>query len=288
MSVPGTTWSWPEEAASVPVQNQSTSDKREPEQAGQSKHNEDSELPQPKEEHPKQKHYPPRTCRICLEVVPPTYQEATDGIPGIFTPRADVRYISAEPESGRLIRPCKCKGSQRYVHEGCLQAWRHADPGYARRNYWECPTCHTQYRLERMRWSRWISSTFTQLLLTVLILFVTVTVCGFFGDPIISFYLDPYDTIASVPSALSKGDVHLIEEGSSWLEHYVKGFASLGLLGFVKVLFAMSPWQWWNLRSSGMIGGGNRARRGGNGRDRLESISWSIVFVGVVTFLWVR
>ena len=102
--------------------------------------------------------YPPRTCRICLEVVNPTYQEPSPNIPGILNPTPTVAYISSDPQAGRLIRPCKCKGSSRFVHEGCLQQWRHADPAYGKRNYWQCPTCGFKYRLERMKWANWISS----------------------------------------------------------------------------------------------------------------------------------
>lgn len=101
-------------------------------------------------------HWPPRTCRICLETVQPTFHPPSEGVPSMFQGPADVTYDS---EDGRLIRPCKCKGSQRYVHEKCLEAWRHADPGYGRRNYWQCPTCKFKYRLARMSWSRVISST---------------------------------------------------------------------------------------------------------------------------------
>jgi len=53
----------------------------------------------------------------------------------------------------------------------------------------------------------------------------------------------------------------------------------------------MSPLNWINLRTGGLFGGGNR--RGGGGRDRLEDISWTVVMIGVFTFLtvvwsWVR
>lgn len=233
-----------------------------------------------------QRHYPPRTCRICLEVVLPSFEPAPEGLSSIFNPTPSVSYISSDPESGRLIRPCKCSGSSRYVHEGCLQAWRHADPAYGRRNYWECPTCKFRYRLERMKWGRWISSPILQVFLTVAILFTTIFVFGFIADPIINLYLDPYDTITSIPTG-GPSSIHFEDDDdASWAEHFLKGLASLGLLGFVKVFFAMSPWHWWNLRQSGMLGGGGRGR-GTTGRDRLENISWSLVLIGVVTFLYV-
>jgi hypothetical protein len=80
----------------------------------------------------------------------------------------------------------------------------------------------------------------------------------------------------------------LEEEEPTWTEHILKGLASLGLLGFIKVIFAMSPWQWYNLRNTGILGGGGgRNGRAGTGRDRLESISWWLIIVGVITFLLV-
>ncbi|KAI9836012.1 MAG: hypothetical protein M1837_003530 [Sclerophora amabilis] len=111
---------------------------------------------------------------------------------------------------------------------------------------------------------------------------------GFVADPIINLYLDPFTTISSVPLPNSDSKAHPIipsDESSTWAEHFVKGLASLGLLSFIKVLLAMSPWQWWNLRSSGFMSGSGRGA-GASGRDRLASISWIVVLVGVGTFLW--
>jgi len=105
---------------------------------------------------PKARHWRPRTCRICLETVLPTYHPPSESLPGIFQPGPSVTYESED--GGRLLRPCKCKGTAKYVHEGCLQSWRHADPGYAKRNYYECPTCGFRYRLQRLGWSHMISS----------------------------------------------------------------------------------------------------------------------------------
>jgi len=244
--------------------------------------------PAPKSAAKPEKRWPPRTCRICLETVMPTFHMPTESLPGILQPSPSVTYDSTDPESGRLLRPCKCKGSSKYVHEGCLQAWRHADPGYAKRNYWHCPTCGFQYRLERMNWGRWISSTTTQVVLTITILFLTMFIMGFVADPIINIYLDPYSFLssASISNLGSKLEPILTDEDApTWTEHFIKGLASLGLLSFVKVIFALSPWQWWNLRSSGILNSSGRA--GANGRDRLASISWIMVLVGVGTFLWV-
>jgi len=294
----GTSWSWPkEEQIPVTLAEQPsvshisgewiTDDEEElPPQKPSQPHQETS---QPQSPPRNRRHYPPRTCRICLEVVPPTYETPPGGLSGMLSPAPQVTYISQDPESGRLIRPCKCKGSQKYVHEGCLQAWRHADPAYGRRNFWECPTCKFRYRLERMRWSSWITSTLAQVVLTITILFITIFFLGFVADPIINLYVDPVGTLTTNPFS-TKEDVVMphVEEELTWTEHILKGLASLGVLGFIKVIFAMSPWQWYNLRNTGILGGGGgRNGRTGTGRDRLQSISWWLVTVGVITFLLV-
>ena len=260
------TWSFPEDMVAPPPYEESPLPGSFTPEEPEMREDAHSQVPNGSNSAPKsQRHYPPRTCRICLEVVQPSFEPATEGISSIFNPTPSVSYVSSDPASGRLIRPCKCSGSSRYVHEGCLQAWRHADPAYGRRNYWECPTCKFRYRLERMRWGRLISSPILQVLLTVAVLFATIFIFGFIADPIINLYLDPYDTITSIPSG-GPAPIHFENDDTGWTEHFLKGLASLGLLGFVKVFFAMSPWHWWNLRQSGILGGGGR-RRGTTGRD---------------------
>lgn len=234
---------------------QSSYESDEPETAGQSPS-------QPSPEHT----YPSRVCRICLETVSPTLQ------PSEFLQKPRVVYMSEDPELGRLLRPCKCKGSSRYVHEGCLQQWRTVDPRFPRRNFWNCPTCGFQYRLQRLTWARWISSTSAQIFLTIAILFLTVFLLGFVADPIINFYLG---TLEDIPLDI---DIDLEEESASWLAHLIKGMASLGLLSFLRVAFTMSPW--WGPRS---IPGG----RSNSGRSRVRTLTWVFVLAGILSFLWV-
>lgn len=56
---------------------------------------------------PNPRHYSPRTCRICLEVVQPTFETPSEGITSMFEPTPKVAYNSEDPADGRLIRPCK-------------------------------------------------------------------------------------------------------------------------------------------------------------------------------------
>ena len=232
----------------------------------------------------RRKHYPPRTCRICLEHVLPTFhtdEEPSSLLPESLRPPPRVTYESPPGDGGRLLRPCKCKGSQKYVHEECLGAWRRQDP-LQKRNYWECPTCRYKYRLERLRWGAWISSTAAQVGLTVTIFIAAMFFLGFVADPIINLYLDPVSTIATAGGPT--GSLIYDDEPATWTEHFVKGLASLGLLGFAKFLLTLSPWHWFNMRGTVVV---NRSGGvGGTGRDRLQGLSWFAVIVGVATFLW--
>ncbi|KAL4803165.1 hypothetical protein BDV18DRAFT_145278 [Aspergillus unguis] len=268
------TWQFPSETPTAPAgpeEDQNPGGDQTPEDTQQA---DESAAPEP----PK-RHYPNRTCRICLESVPPTFVPFSEHVPGFLQREPRVVYESSDAELGRLVRPCKCKGSSRYVHEGCLQTWRHADPGYGRRHYWNCPTCGFQYRLERLTWARWISSALTQMILTFVVLILTIFLLGFIADPIINLYVDPVETIYYAD--YWEGNNLSEDKRASWLEHFIKGMASLGLLSFVQVLYGLSPWQWFSVRSSSIVRG-----RPNTGRNRVSSLSWIVIVLGIASFLW--
>lgn len=222
-----------------------------------------------------------RKCRICLEWVPPTYDDV-GMLDGIRNRRPRRQYISEDGD--RLISPCLCKGSIKYMHEGCLKLWMNEDPSKA----YKCDICKYQYRIARLSWAERLRSPLVSLMMTLGILFLTVFLLGYVADPIIGLWLDPVGTITdSVLTGGGFADESAINPGDTdgWFEHLLKGFFSLGLLGFVKAFVAMSPWQWWNLRTSGIMNGG--ARRRGTGRDRMENVNLTLVVIGVLTFLYV-
>ncbi|RAL08572.1 uncharacterized protein BO97DRAFT_376307 [Aspergillus homomorphus CBS 101889] len=270
-------WQWPSGSSAPGQSNQTEQDSTETPLQGESGGSSHGA---------RQRHYSPRTCRICLETVHPTFPPPSEHIPGFLQSRQRVVYESSDPESGRLLRPCKCKGSSRYVHEGCLQLWRHSDPGYGQRNYWHCPTCGFHYRLERLRWARWISSTVMQLALTLAILLFTVFLLGFIADPILNIFVDPVDPIVppeifNARSVKPMANILADDRKASWTEHYLKGVASLGLLSCIKSVFALSPWHGLTLRPSRFLGGSSSGRN--TGRNR---VGWLIIVIGVGTFLW--
>lgn len=99
---------------------------------------------------------------------------------------------------------------------------------------------------------------------------MAVFVLGFIGDFIINLYLDPVDLIASATGVY---DVYDEYDDASWTEHFIKGFASLGILGFLKAMLA-NPVNWFNLR----LGGGRRT--GNTGRDRVTNQTWIFIIAG--------
>lgn len=223
-----------------------------------------------------------RMCWICHDEVEPTYEEA-GFLDGIRQKRPKRRYVSEDGD--RLINPCRCKGSVKYVHEGCLKLWMNENP-----DAWKCDRCHYQYRMERLTWAQRLRSPLVALGLTILILLVTIFLLGFIADPILNLWLDPVGTIAETVTTGhmiidEEDDLDLLAEEMGWFGHFLKGLFSLGLLGFVKAFLVMSPWQWWNLRASGIVGGGG-GRRAGNGRDRMENLNLALIIIGVFTFLY--
>ncbi|KAI1376090.1 hypothetical protein F4677DRAFT_420249 [Hypoxylon crocopeplum] len=220
-----------------------------------------------------------RMCWICHDDVEPTYEE-TGFLDGMRNRRPKRQYISENGD--RLINPCLCKGSVKYVHEGCLKLWMNENP-----NAWRCSRCFYEYKMDRLTWAQRIRSPIVTLGLTILILWITVFLLGFIADPILNMWIDP---VGAITDSVSSGhiflddDIDLSPDEAGWFEHFMKGLFSLGLLGFVKAFLVMSPWQWWNLRATGIVGGGGR--RGGTGRDRMENINLALVLIGVFTFLY--
>ncbi|KAF9363352.1 hypothetical protein BGX34_004336 [Mortierella sp. NVP85] len=65
-----------------------------------------------------------RCCRICFGT-------------------SDNKFTSV----GKLISPCLCKGSSRYIHLGCLETWRRMSP--KKESSYRCDTCHYHYSFAR-------------------------------------------------------------------------------------------------------------------------------------------
>ena len=183
-----------------------------------------------------------------------------------------------DDEYGRLIKPCKCRGGMRYIHELCLKRSRtdSVRPG----SLWKCHQCGHQFNFHRLTLQRYLGSTGVSAALTVVVMLLMMFFLGFIADPIINLYVDPYDTIIGKEDFWSEIEIQNADEGiSGWSLHFLKGLVSMGLVGFLKTAL-LNPFQWWNLRGTGWIS----ARSSGTattGRDRAANISWIAVVIGI-------
>jgi hypothetical protein len=61
-----------------------------------------------------------------------------------------------ENELGKLISPCRCIGTMRFVHVHCLNEWRgsSANP----RSFYQCEQCLYKYELQRTDYAKWLES----------------------------------------------------------------------------------------------------------------------------------
>ncbi|CAE6434279.1 unnamed protein product [Rhizoctonia solani] len=90
-----------------------------------------------------------------------------------------------EAELGRLISPCLCRGSIRYVHVNCLKQWR--TTSQSRSAFWSCPQCGFKYALARTRAvglanSPVVLSTASVILFTIIVLLSSFLVTYFAPD----------------------------------------------------------------------------------------------------------
>jgi len=96
-----------------------------------------------------------------------------------------------EPSLGRLIKPCKCNGSIRYVHVVCLNRWRHASP--SRSAFFQCPQCRYKYHFARTHVVGMATSPFVISFFSLNLFIVLVFAASFVG----SFFLRYFDDLDS-------------------------------------------------------------------------------------------
>lgn len=213
------------------------------------------------EEQAEQWTYPTKQCRLCFEEC-----EASVELPPAGSAQQNVRvryYSTDDPSLGQLISPCNCTGSARYIHEGCLDAWRRN--AAQRKHFWECNICHYRYQFSRLGWARLLENSAAHYTITAMVALFLIFIFGYIADPIINLYIDPYSA-TSTSRLWTPIKVSDVGSESSWLQHFYKGLTSLGVLSFARVLFMANPWHWYNIRNSGLAHG--TTRPGATGQER--------------------
>eukprot|EP00936_MAST-01D_sp_MAST-1D-sp1_P002910 g2910.t1 len=102
-------------------------------------------------------------------------------------PQCRICFDDAETaETGRLFRPCSCRGSMAWVHVECLDKWRKSSANP--RAFFRCEQCLYEYRFgrafsaygpDRLSLARFLSGRFAVHILSVAVLLALVFVGGF-------------------------------------------------------------------------------------------------------------
>lgn len=178
------------------------------------------------------------------------------------------RICHAGVEDGRLISPCSCTGSMKYVHITCLQKWRGMGGD---RRYFRCDTCLYEYRVRRVCWAWWLSKAWVIHSITIMVMLVLVIVAGYIGRglSVVSLEMSQQE-VSGLQSMTDNATLPVSQDSNvteseavnssakrverqfrasgwsawSWsfltVEHWVAGTTVVGVTSFV-VLFATLP-----------------------------------------------
>jgi hypothetical protein len=82
--------------------------------------------------------------------------------------------LGATDDDKKLIAPCKCKGTMKYVHRSCLDVWRCQSS--RKDSYFKCEQCFNEYVFKGTTYSKFLSNGFV-----VKILSLTVFILWFYS-----------------------------------------------------------------------------------------------------------
>ncbi|KAF9132588.1 hypothetical protein BGW39_011766 [Mortierella sp. 14UC] len=205
-----------------------------------------------------------------------------------------------EDTLGRLISPCLCKGSMKYVHVECLNAWRTRSP--KRESHYKCDTCKYSFSFRRTSFARYIGHPLTVFVLTIVTFALAVFAAGFAMKLLLYLMMEePHEFI--YPADLSdeedlevmrmRQDIVIFKTPESLRAvfridktHMVFGSFFVSIIGFLQ-LFVSTIWMGGGggvFRFGGFgLGGGGR-RRGGRGERQGEAGAGGVVMVVILVF----
>jgi len=173
----------------------------------------------------------PRTCRICFESVSPEVDPKT----------GRTVYGGVDSEEGRLIRPCFCLGSQRYVHELCLKLYRHNQPLEA--SYLKCPTCRIGYRFNDSLYTGVAAHALTHACAACVALCAAILIAGYIAIVLLSITVRYRQTLEYGIQVISWYD-----QDRGWLDHLAQGTCLVGLCGL-----SFIPWDVYQMIRTGTV-----------------------------------
>ncbi|EST06603.1 Zinc finger, RING-CH-type [Kalmanozyma brasiliensis GHG001] len=100
---------------------------------------------------------------------------------------------------GRLIAPCHCDGSMRYVHDTCLDQWRRKSAATEAARV--CGQCHARYRFKRTPYSNLVAFAQASQMLRILFCVLIVFLASFLFGVLALLTLKTIATLKATPLA---------------------------------------------------------------------------------------
>lgn len=130
------------------------------------------------------------------------------------------RICFGNEEDGKLISPCLCKGSMKYIHKTCLETWRKASTN--KESFFKCDQCKFKYKFLRSDLAAWITHPIVVSLLSVLVFGVSVLLMGFFAKLI--------DVVFGLELGINSTSFFRID-----MAHILSGVMGMGFTGFFSI-----------------------------------------------------
>ncbi|KAF9183574.1 hypothetical protein BGZ51_003929 [Haplosporangium sp. Z 767] len=204
-----------------------------------------------------------------------------------------------EDTLGRLISPCLCKGSMKYVHVECLNAWRARSP--KRESHYKCDTCGYAFSFRRTSFAHYLAHPLTLLALTLIVFAAAVFAAGFamklllyltMDEPTEFLYPIDIDEFDEAELEQLRKDMVIFKTPDSLRAvfridktHMVFGSFFVSIIGFLQLL-ATTFWMGggggiFRIGGFGLNGG---RRRGGRGERQGEAGIGGVLMVMILVF----
>ena len=86
------------------------------------------------------------------------------------------RICLGDEDDGRLISPCLCKGTMRFVHVECLTQWRTTSQN--KDSFFACDSCQYQYSFQRTAWASLLRSALVLHCVAMVLFLLMIAMCG--------------------------------------------------------------------------------------------------------------
>jgi len=159
------------------------------------------------------------------------------------------RICHGGEDEGKLFSPCKCKGSIKFVHVGCLDQWRKVSKNS--QSFFQCENCHYKYNFRRTTISQLFKSVWMLQVVTLFVFMVLIIMAGYCWKLV--EYLVAEEEERHFTSFI-------------WVDayHLMTGTILVGFIGFFQLFF------WANFRPFGL-------GHAGGGRNNVEVVLIAIV-----------